>query len=298
MYNIFTSTSSFDSNHLFDRGEYITKSNPFGRKLTESEIIEYLDHIDGLIAGLEPLTKKVFKASPSLKVISRVGVGMDNVDLEAAEENGIKIFNTPDAPTEAVAELTIAMMLNLLRLVSNHDRWLKDAKWKRQKGFELKGKIIGIVGYGRIGKRVVEILKIFKTKILIYDPCIEQDNENFVAKLEDLLPEVDILSLHIPAVGGKKYFMDREELELLKDGAILLNLSRGGLINEEYLYDLLKSYKLGSAGLDVYENEPYCGKLSNLDNVLLTPHIGSFTKESRESMEKEAVENLIKGLTE
>jgi len=246
-----------------------------------------------LIAGTEPLTRDVLKEARSLNVISRVGVGIDNIDLEAARESGIKIFYTPEAPTDAVAELTIGLILNALRRLNLADRNIRNGIWKKEMGSLFKGKTLGIVGFGRIGKRVAEIAKSFGVDVIFSDV---QKVETALAKqvfLEELLNSSDIVSIH---ASGKETIISKKGINQMKNGTILINAARGGMVDEEALYSALLSGKLSYAAIETFAKEPYNGKLAKLENIILTPHIGSYAREARIRMEIEAVENLIKGL--
>lgn len=275
------------------------KSNPLGRVLTEEEIISFLVETEGLIAGTEPLTEQVLDESKKLKVISRVGSGLDSVDVEAAKIRGIKVFNTPDSPTNAVAELTIGLILNLLRSIGSSDRRIREGIWKEEMGSLLQGKKVGIVGFGRIGRRLAQLLEAFRCTISVYDPFITQsqdDNVEYVNSLDILLEDADIITLHLPYSQENHHLFNKKMFELMNSNAIFINASRGGTVDEEALYECLKNGKIRGAALDTFEEEPYSGKLSQLENIVLTPHIGSYTKESRIEMEMEAVTNLLRGL--
>jgi len=276
--------------------------NPHGRKLNEEELLNLLDGVVGIIAGTEEITEKIISNTNQLKVISRYGVGMDNVDLETAQRRGVLVYNTPEAPTVAVAELTLSLMLNLLKKIVKVDRKIRDNLWKPEIGNLLSGKTIGIVGLGRIGKKLVQLLESFGVKFLACE--INPDN-NFVSdhkidlvSLETLLSKSDIISLHIPLTKQTRHIIGKKELTTMKENAILINTARGGLIDEEALYTSLKDNKIAGAAVDAFEEEPYTGKLKRLDNVILTPHIGTYTIETRRQMEIEAVNNLIHGLKE
>ena len=275
--------------------------NPYDRKPTEDELIELLGQdVIGLIAGTEKLTERVLQNAKSLKVISRYGIGLDNIDLEAAKRRGIIVCNTPDAPTQAVAELTLALILNVYRKIGEVDRILRSGKWNPILGRLLLGKTLGIIGLGRIGKALVKLVQPFELKIVAHEPY--PDNE-FVSSygvelvsLEKVLSEGDIISLHAPLTEETYHLIGREELALMKTDAIVVNTARGSLIDEEALIDVLEEGSIGGVALDVFEEEPYHGKLKNFDNVILTPHIGTYAKETRIKMEREAVENLLNAL--
>jgi len=264
--------------------------NSSNKKLSEEEIKGILSTgaYSGIIAGTEPLTKKVLESARNLRVISRVGVGMDNVDLEAAKKLKIKVFNTPDVLTDSVAELTLGLMLCCLRKISFLDRNIRQGVWKKQMGQLLKGKTVGLIGFGRIGERVGQLVNAFGAKVIFFDI----KNKKSVA-FEKIITSADIISIH---AGSKDALIGKKEIEIMKQGVILVNTSRGTAINEKDLLNGLKSGKVSAAGLDVFASEPYSGELKCLDNVVMTAHVGSYAKESRLAMETEAVENVLKGL--
>lgn len=269
--------------------------NPFKRKLTKAEILELLGSgITGLIAGLEPLNREVLEKS-NLKVISRCGSGLSNVDLVAAKELGIEVYSTPSAPTTAVAELTLGAMLSLLRMLPKMDRELHEGKWIKKIGMQLEGKTVAIIGFGRIGQRVAALLGPFKAKVIAVDPFLSKPVGNVpLMSLEEALSQADIITLHC---SGETCVLGEKELTLIKPGAFLLNAARGGLIDESALLKALDEGRIQGAWLDTFEQEPYSGPLTQYPQVILTPHIGSYTVECRRQMETEAVENLISALT-
>lgn len=289
---------------LKERGVEI-KFNPYSRKLEKNEVVELCKNSIGIIAGTEALDADTLEylaksavLQPSLKVISRCGTGLDNIDLDAAKRLGIKVFNTPDAPTGAVAELTVGLILNLLRKVNQMDTGIRNGKWEKLMGNLLYGKMVGIVGFGRIGRKVTELLGSFGCEIRYYDIRTEDEElrtewKGLRTEFEELLKTCDILSLH---VSSGKQIIGENEIRMMKKGAWLVNVSRGAVVNEEALYQALKANYLSGVALDVFEQEPYTGPLKELDNVILTPHIGSYAKESRVRMEIQAVENLLRGL--
>jgi D-3-phosphoglycerate dehydrogenase len=305
MDKIFISTASFGEYDRWPIGALERKGlearlNPYGRTLNAEETPHFLNGVIGLIAGTEVLDRKVLSSSPLLKVISRCGAGMDNIDLKAAEELGIKVFNTPDAPTLAVAELTITLIFVLLRHVIEADNSIRQGKWKKYMGNLLHNKKAGIIGLGRIGKKVAELLIPFGVEILCCEPNPDEKFINTYSvknlPLEDVLSNSDIITLHLPPDTGRGYFIGKREIGLMKKSAFLINTARGNLIDEEALIYALKNNKICGAGMDVYEKEPYNGPLKELANVVLTSHMGSYAKESRIEMERQAVENLINGL--
>ena len=254
-------------------------------KYTQEEIRERLKEVnpDIVIAGTEKYTSTEFDLCPNLKVISRVGIGTSSIDMSEAKSRGIIIHNTPDSPTNAVVELTITHILYLLKKIH------KQEMWKKVMGKEVNECKVGIVGYGRIGQKVSKILDSMGAEILAYDPKLGN-----TFNIEKVYKECDIITFHTPVLEKK---IGRKELEMMKDDVILVNTSRGTLFNEEELYQVLSENPQMSMGIDVYETEPYTdGNLLSLDNVLLTPHIGSFTSKARKEMEKESVKNIRKYL--
>lgn len=266
-----------------------------GRKLTEDEISDFLSrgNFTGLLAGTEPLSAKVLENAPALKVISRVGAGMDNVDMEAAKKRNIKVMNTPLCLIDSVAELTLGLILSSLRRITLMNAQLHNGIWKKEMGFLLKGKTLGIVGFGKIGGQVAKIAKCFQAKVLLYDVRKIKSRGFKQVSLNKIMEDSDIITFH---TSSKEKLIAAKEISMMKQGVLLVNTSRGTVIDEDSLYEGLKSGKIGFAALDVYENEPYTGRLKELDNVILTPHIGSYAKEARIEMENESVKNLIKAL--
>jgi D-3-phosphoglycerate dehydrogenase len=295
---VLTTTSSFgkaDSAPLDTlRSKCEVILNPYGRKLTTQEFIDLTDGVDGVIAGVEQITRDALAARKNIKVISRCGVGMDNVDQDACREFGIKLFNTPEAPVASVAELTVTITLDLLKNVSNMNTSLKAGNWNKMSGLMLNGKKIGIIGFGRIGKRVAELVKPFGVDVAYTDIEDKHSEYVFMSKSE-LIKWADIISIHSSFCEEGQFIIGGDELKQM-DGAYLINTSRGRFVDEEALYEALKSGTLAGAALDVFQAEPYKGKLIELDNVILTPHIASSAKEGRAVMEMEAVQNLFKGL--
>lgn len=296
---ILISTSSFAATDtepldmLKDAGCEVT-DNPYKRRLTKPELLVLLSKgITGLIAGLEILNKEVMSKS-RLKVISRCGSGLSNVDIEAAKELGIMVCSTPDAPVDSVAELTLAAMLSLLRAIPVMDNELHKGRWTKRIGLLLEGKTVAIIGFGRIGKKLSQLLVPFKVKILVVDPFIKNvDVKAAAVSLEKALSEADIVSVHS---SGNACLIGEDELRKIKKGAFILNAARGGAVNENALVRALEEKRIAGVWLDVFEEEPYTGPLIKYPQVMLTPHVGSYTVECRKRMEMEAVKNLIEAL--
>lgn len=270
-------------------------ANRFGRKLTKPELIGILKSgVHGVVAGLEALDREVLEGS-RLRVISRCGSGLSNVDLQAAGELGIDVYSTPDAPTAAVAELTLGAMLSLLRMIPEMDRDLHCLKWTKKIGSQLEGKTVVIVGCGRIGRKVASLLGSFNVRIVAVDPGLsDAPPGTSLLPLQDALPCADLITLHS---SGDRCILGSKELESIKPGAFVLNAARGGLIDEAALIAGLEDGRIAGAWLDTFEEEPYQGRLAQYPQVLLTPHVGSYTRECRVRMENEAVSNLIAAFT-
>lgn len=299
MKKILITTSSFgkaDSKPLeLVSGKCDVTLNPYGRKLSTEEFIELSDGKDGVIAGVESITREALEKRSGLKVISRCGVGMDSVDLKACKELGVKVFNTPNAPVDSVAELTVTVILDLLKNVSRMDDSMRSGKWNKMSGMMLKGKKVGIIGMGRIGNRVADFVSVFGVEIAYSDIEDKHNGYSYMPK-EELLSWADIITVHTSACEEGSYVIGASDLDRMKASAFLVNTSRGRFIDETALYDALKSDRLQGAALDVFSEEPYSGRLTELDNVILTPHISSSAKEARAMMEMEAAKNLLEGL--
>lgn len=277
--------------------------NPFGRELSKDESISlYSKDIGGVIAGTEIIDAGIIKKASSLKVISRCGVGLDNIDLGAAKKAKIKVFNTPGLVTDAVAELTVGLIFASLRRIVEADGMMRQGEWRKPMGFLLQGKRIGVIGLGNIGKKVVELCSGLRVKFLAYD--IKKD-KIFADKhrvtyldLNHLVSQSDIITIHLPLTEETKNLINKDKINGMKQEAFLINTSRGNIVDEAALVKALRKRRIAGAALDVFAKEPYQGPLTELENVILTAHIGSYAREARVKMEREAVENLIRGLKE
>lgn len=276
--------------------------NPLGRKLKEEELAEMIADFDVLIAGTEDITEAVMSKASKLKLISRVGIGLDNVDLLAAERRGIKVSYTPDAPAPAVAELTIGLMLVLLRSVHISNAQMHRGQWQRHFGRRIPEVTIGIIGAGRIGGRVLRRIQAFGSpRILVNDI---HPNKNIAPELklewvgkDEIYKYADVISLHVPLTKQTKNMISRDELMMMKSDAMIINTSRGGIINESDLEAVLNNGHLSGAAVDVFDQEPYSGGLSKIDRCLLTSHMGSMSIDCRTRMEIEATEEVIRFLS-
>lgn len=290
---------SFDLASIAGNKESVSVAymNKTGRHLEGKELVEAARNASGIIAGTEKFTRETLSGLPGLKVISRVGTGTDNIDLEAAREFGISICNTPQAPVTAVAEHAVALLLCVLKKIHEYNNNIRSGVFKPlPSGQLLEGKRVGIVGYGRIGKRFSSLVSAFGADVLWYDPYTDSGDANRVETLGELLRDSDIISLHASPDRIKRPIIGKGELQKCRKGMILINTARGKLIDEDALIWALDNSVVGGAGLDVFQKEPYEGRLTGYPNVVMTPHISSNVRETRSRMERESVNNLVKGL--
>lgn len=283
---------------LLDEAGIEWQINPLGKKMTDDDFGDLIDDVDYVIAGLPNWTPDVLDKAKKLKLISRVGIGVDNIPFEECKKRGITVAYTPDAPTRAVGELVIGYIFDALRRYAFVDRKMREGEWNKHIGTQILGKTIGIIGTGRVGKLVIKFLQPFGVNIIAND--IEEDHE-FANKYNvkystkaDIFRNADIISIHTSLNPTTEKFVDARYLSMMKPTAHIINTARGGVMNEDALYDALNNGSIGGATLDVYENEPYKGKLIQFDNVLLTAHIAAGTAESRLMMEQGAVEEVIR----
>ncbi|MHB8163415.1 MAG: NAD(P)-dependent oxidoreductase [Methanoregula sp.] len=273
--------------------------NTTGKRLSEPELTSILSGVEGVIAGTEPFTRRVMESATDLRVISRVGVGLDSIDLEAAKKRGIVIKNTPEAPVQAVAEHTLALMLDLLKKITQYNTNIHRQDFHVETGQMLAGKQIGIIGLGRIGFRVATLASALGCNIVYFDPFSKTGvPETWQAcnSLEQLLRTSDIITLHMTAQNSERPLLDEDSISLVKKGGIIINTARGSLIDETALIHAISSGQVAAAGLDVFPNEPYTGRLLGFPQVVMTPHVASNTDESRQQMEIEAIKNMIEVL--
>lgn len=300
---VFVSTHPFSSTsakpmNLLKENNFDVRLNPYTHKISSEELAKEIKDSEVLIAGTEKITEEVLKNASNLKLISRVGIGLDGIDFDLCKKYGVRVVYTPDAPTMAVAELCVGMILDLARQITLTDKKIKNGVWQRYMGMLLYGKTVGIFGMGRIGKSLVHLLSSFNVEFLVHD--IKPDiafgrlyNVNFVSK-EEILKSSDIVSVNIPLKKDTLDYITIKELSMMQNHAILINTARGGIINENDLYGILKEKGISGAAVDVFEEEPYKGNLLELDNCLLTCHMGASTIDSRTDMEVQAVEDAIR----
>ena len=257
--------------------------------LTEDELVQKVKDYDALVVrSATKVTRRVIESGANLKVIARAGVGLDNIDVEAAKKRGIVVLNAPEAPAIAVAELVFALMLAFARRIPQADASMRAGRWEKKKlqGAELHGKTLGIIGTGRIGQAVAERAKAFGMKLLLFDI---KPNQEFASRigaeyveLKHLLAESDFVTIHVPLLPETKHMIGEKELALMKPTAVLINTSRGAVVDERALARALRSGQIAGACLDVYEREPPVGSpLLECTNTVLTPHIGASTVEAQ-----------------
>ncbi len=276
--------------NCIDISSSLSKEQALDTEIAEAEIL--------VIRSSTKLTREIIEKGNNLKIIARCGVGIDNIDVEYAKSKNIKITNSPSANLLSVVELTVALIINAARKINLSDNHLKDGKWNRKEfiGMELSGKQLGIVGYGKVGRLVSDRMKSFGMSIAFYDPYIDDwDGPENNLELDELLTSSDVISIHVIKTEETENLISREKLALLKKSAILVNTSRGGVVDEDYLIEMLRSKQLFGAGLDVYSEEPP----KNIDNfvninLITTPHIGASTNEAQLKAGLETVENIKK----
>ena len=273
--------------------------NPYNKKLTEDELADLVTDFEIIIAGTEPITEKVMARASNLKLISRVGIGLDSVDLLSARKNGILVSYTPDAPAKAVSDLTIGLMLNLLRKTHVSNSRMHKGEWERYIGRRIGEVTIGLIGMGRIGIGVLGRLQGFGCPLILVNDIEQKRFLETAFKFEwsdkeRIYREADVISLHVPLTKQTKGMIKKHELELMKPESVLINTARGGIINEIDLYQVLKNGHLDGVAIDVFEQEPYNGALTGLERCHLTSHMGSMSLDCRARMEIDATQEVVR----
>ena len=270
---------------------------PKRARRSPAEMIDLLDGVTAAIVSTDPFDADVLERARKLKVIARVGVGTDSIDVQAAARRGIAVCTTPGANASSTADHAVALMLAALRRVPEHDRAVRAGRWPRTGSdtpYELSGATVGLIGYGSIGRLVHRRLSGFSVRVLVTDPHAATGRGAERAELEPLLLQSDIVSLHLPLIPSTRHILDRSRLKLLKPSAVVVNTARGGLIDEEALADALESGALRAAALDVFALEPPGrSRLSALPNVVLTPHTGGLSERSVQEMTRRATEAVL-----
>ena len=283
---------------LLDAEDVETILNP---SMTHEELLEAVSKAEALIVRSQTqVTREVIEHAPHLKVIGRAGVGVDNIDLNAATEHGVIVVNAPDGNTISTAEHTMAMLMSLARNIPQAYHQLKQKRWERKKfvGVELKGKTIGIVGFGRIGREVAHRAKGHRMNVIAFDPFLNEEKAQKAGvkhgTLEDVLKEADFLTVHTPLIEKTKHLINREAIALMKPGARILNCARGGIIEEDALFEAVQSGRIAGAALDVFEEEPATDHpLLDLPEVIATPHLGASTIEAQENVATDVSFDII-----
>lgn len=280
------STLCKDAKYLLESNNIEVIENPHNRPMTFDELSAIVPDIDGVVAGVDNWNESVFKLAPQLKVISRFGVGVDNIDLEKAQEYGIQVTNAPRINSNAVAELTINHILTCLRNIVHLHNSTQQGNWERFVGYELKQKKVGLLGFGNIAQNVAKKLQGFDVDIYAYDKYPDYEiaskyNVTFMS-YEDILKKCDIVSMHLPHMEETHHFMNEDRFQQMKKGSYFINTSRGGLVDEKALYKALESGHLQAAAIDVYEQEPIqpTNPLFTLKNIITTPHTAAETYET------------------
>jgi D-3-phosphoglycerate dehydrogenase len=296
-----TSFAKYNKDHIFMLENAVKKVtyNTTGKPLSEKDLIPLVAGIDGFIAGLDDITSGVIKAAWNLKVISRYGTGVDRVDLKAANKAGIFVTNTPGANSISVAELTIGLAISAARNIPEGNTRTKNGSWPRFSGTSLSGKTFGIIGLGSIGKEVAKRLSCFNIKILAYDISFDAGFASrydiIYADIDRILTSSDFISLHIPVFKDTVNIINRKSLAKMKQGAILINTARGELVDEDALYNSLKSGHLRAAALDAFKEEPPDpqNKLLSLPQVTAVPHMGAATDDASNEMTRISIEECF-----
>ncbi|ACR80846.1 MULTISPECIES: D-2-hydroxyacid dehydrogenase [Kosmotoga] len=270
--------------------------------LDKEELLKIIPDIEFLVVrSATKVTADILKAGTKLKVVGRAGVGLDNVDVSTAKELGIRVYNTPGANAISAAELTIGLLIALMRQIPRGTNGLKEGKWekKKLKGHEIYGKTLGLIGFGAIGREVAKRALAFGMHVVAFDPYVENTDLDveLTKSVDDVLAKADVVSLHVPLTPRTLHILGEKEIEKMKDGAVIINAARGGVLDEQALYDALIAGKLAGAALDVFEVEPPVDelrrKLLGLPNVVATPHIGASTYEGQERVGIEMAKKLI-----
>jgi D-3-phosphoglycerate dehydrogenase / 2-oxoglutarate reductase len=277
--------------------------NSTGKAFSEEQLLDLIEEFDGVIVGTDPVTRAIIDKGRNLKIIAKNGVGYDNIDVKYATEKGIYVTYTPGTVEQTVADSTFALMFALARNITQGDRALRKGEWPRLVGMDLSKKKLGIIGLGRIGRNIVQRSTGFQMQVYAYDPLpdqayCEQHGVRLVS-LDELLQTCDIVTIHAPLMDTTRHLVDARALGLMKPEALLINTSRGELVDEEALYQALKEKKIAGAAVDVYSQEPPPAdfKLFELDNVIVTPHIAGYSKDAIPATGTMVAESVVAALS-
>jgi len=306
-FNILVTPKSYGANNIAlktDLENYVCEVtyNQLGRPYSESDLIKVIPYVDGYIAGLDEINERVINAATRLKVISRYGVGIDRVDIEAATAKGIIVTNTPGTNSASVAELTVGLILSILRKICELNNLTKSGKWVFMNTSSIKNKNVGLIGLGAIGKETAKRLQAFDCNILAYDPFVNEaesvESKVEMCSLDTLISKSDVISLHIPSTPATYKFINQSFISKMKRGAVLINTARGELMDNDAIVQALESGQLGGLALDAYNREPpdFNDPIFTFNQVIATPHTGAHTDDATNSMGRMALENCMTAL--
>jgi D-3-phosphoglycerate dehydrogenase len=302
---IFVALSTFAERDRAPLDRLEASGRPFqiqhtGKRIGTAELLQSGRDAAVIIASVEPYDASTLAALPRLRCITRCGAGVDNVDLVAARARGITVLNTPDVPTAAVAEMALAMFLTLSRNLHRQAALMRLRRWERLESHLLSGRTVGVIGVGRIGRRVAELSRAFGAEVYATDPSADEDwartSGVALVSFDRLLSTADIVSLHAARSAAHPLRLDSVALARMKRGAVVVNLARGGMVDETALIQALESGHISGAAVDVFSEEPYTGRLCDFDQVILTPHCAALTVETRIAMEIESVDKALRFL--
>lgn len=299
--NVYIALSQFcetddQPRRVLQEAGFEVKENKTGRRIKTEEMFDALKDADAVVAGVEPYDALLLARLPKLKLISRCGIGTDALDLNACKERDIKVSVTVDEIVEPVAQMALGMILALARNFPKHGNDFQNNLWKKHTGAQISEWTIGLIGFGRIARKLEEYLRPLAPKILVCDPHVEAHTLTKGVEAcspETLLSRADLVSLHAARASAEGVLLGKNEFAKMKRGSFLVNTARGYLIDEKALELALKENHLAGAALDVFEQEPYQGPLAKLPNVLLTPHVATLTHSSRAAMERRAAQNVV-----
>ena len=301
MINVLITTSTFNKNilkKLLLKKNFKIITNKMGKKVDYNFLKKNISGIDVIIAGTEVYDEKILKLAINLKAIYRIGVGTDNINLVFCKKNNIKVFTSKTDLSTGVAEHAIGLILSAIKKIVEFDKNVKNKKWKKQSTNLLSNKKIGIIGFGKIGKKIYKLLKPFKLKYFYND----EKRSNYLnikfKSIKELFKICDVITVHLPLNKKTNRIINKKIFIQSNPNIILVNTSRGEVINEMDLANFLSKNKKSIAALDVFQKEPYVGKLQKLHNIILTPHVSGYSQELRSQMENEAIDKIIKKFSE
>lgn len=268
-----------------------------------TQLVNYVQNAHGWISGVSKCTRDILEKAPLLKVVTKHGTGVDNIDLEAAKEKNVVVANAPGLNANAVADLAFSFMLSLARKIPYSDKFVRDGKWKPIMGVELKGKTLGVIGMGAIGKGLIKKASGFDMNFVAFDLIRDEEfirkyNIQMLKDVKEVLKQADFISLHVPLTKETRNMIGMEEFKMMKNTSYIINCARGGVINEDDLFEALTKGEIAGAALDVFTSEPPSvdNPLLTLDNVIVAPHMGAYTEEAMAAISEVCAENVIRVL--